>query len=216
MVCSPLSRAQPVLQVMSLCPLALTNLTCLLPFVGLATPLFVLYRTMSEPDAITMGHHRIPILTHDNFSDWEIAIISYLTITSDHIRVIEQRTNSAGVLADPARPSDAKEANKWDASECEALGIIMATASKLHREVILKHRADKGAVYRLWVKICNSHQSRDASLRHQAWMEFFTTRKAPDESYSAYVTRKEGLGARIERLTPAAQTKAEQVLVSME
>ena len=209
-VCSPLSRAQPVLQVMSLCLPALTHLTRLLPLVGLATPLFVLYRTMSEPDTITMGHHCILILTHDNFSDWEIAIISYLTNTSDHVRVIKQRTNSMGVLADPAQPSDAKEANKWDTSEREALSIIMATVSKLHREVILKHCADKGAVYRLWVKICNSHQSRDASLHHQAWMEFFTTRKAPDESYSAYVMRKEGLGARIERLTPAAQTKAKR------
>jgi len=113
-------------------------------------------------------------------------------------------------MANPTRPTGVTEAGKWDASEREALGIIMSTASKLHREIILKHCANGEPIYKLWTKIYNLHQSRDASLRHQAWMEFFTARKMPDESYSAYMARKEGLCAKIGRLTPSNQTATER------
>jgi len=165
---------------------------------------------MSDSDSVGMGHHRIPVLTHDNFADWEVAVMSALTNSSDHMRVIEQRADGRGRMTNPTRPTDLTEASWWDASECEALGIIMSTASKLHREIILKHRADREPVYKLWTKICSLHQSRDASLRHQAWMEFFTARKTSDESYSAYMARKEGLCARISRLTPSNQTPTER------
>jgi hypothetical protein len=165
---------------------------------------------MSDSNNVTMGLHRLPILTHDNSADWEIAVISFLTNASDHSRVIEQRPDGKGTLVDPVRPTHPTEATKWDASECEAFGITMSTALKLHREIILKHRADREPVHKLWVKLCNSHQSRDASLRHHAWLEFFTTRKASDESYSAYVARKVGLCARIDRLTPATQSTADR------
>lgn len=93
-------------------------------------------------------------------------VISFLTIASGHVRVIEQRPDDKGTLVDPTRPTSAADAAMWDASEREVLGIIMSAASKLHREVILKHRTDKEPIYKLWVKICSLHQSRDASLRH--------------------------------------------------
>ena len=38
---------------------------------------------------------------------------------------------------------------------------------------------------------------------------FFSTRKTPNESYSAYVARKEGLGARVDRITPVDQPRAD-------
>ena len=50
------------------------------------------------------------------------------------------------------------------------------------------------------------HQSCDASLHHQAWHKFFSTRKGPDESYSEFATRMEGLWAKIDRLTPSGQS----------
>src|SRR5258706_6120064 len=149
---------------------------------------------MSNAEPKTINHHCLPILSHDNFADWEMAIISFLTGAPDHIRVIEQCPDSANALVDPARPTaPADEVILWDASECEALAVIMTTASKLHRDVILKHRAERKPVYELWVKICDAHQSRNASLRHQAWMEFFSTRKGADEPYSMYIARKTGL-----------------------
>ena len=54
------------------------------------------------------------------------------------------------------------------------------------------------------------HQSRDASLHHQAWLEFFSTHKSHDESYSALASRMEGLWAKIDCLTPNGQTRAER------
>ena len=170
---------------------------------------------MSDADAtITRGHHCLPILMHDNFPDWEIAIISVLTGAADHARVIEPRPDPTdtknNVLINPTRPkSPADDVAKWDASEREAMSVIMTTASKLHRDVILKHRADRAPVFKLWTFICDAHQSRDASHRHQAWIEFFSMRKAPDESYLAYVACKEGLGARIDRITPVDQPRAD-------
>ena len=120
---------------------------------------------MSDADTVTRGHHRLPMLTHDNPPDREIAIISVLTGAADHVRVIEQRPDTKDTkeitLIDPIRPST--DVVKWDASECEAMSVIMTTASKLHRDVILKHCAERQPVYKLWTFICDAHQSRDAS-----------------------------------------------------
>ena len=123
---------------------------------------------MSDADTVTRGHHRLPMLTRDNFPDWEIAIISVLTGAADHVRVIEQRPDPNGTkkitLIDPIRPTTpVDDVVKWDASEREAMSVIMTTASKLHRDVILKHRAERQPVYKLWTFICDAHQSRDAS-----------------------------------------------------
>ena len=38
---------------------------------------------------ITRGHHHLLILTHNNFPDWEIIIISILMGAADHVHVIE-------------------------------------------------------------------------------------------------------------------------------
>src|SRR6266853_4128080 len=90
-----------------------------------------------------------------------------------------------------------------------ALGVIMSTASKLHTEILLRHCDSGRPVFELWEKIGSMHQSRDASLRHQAWLQFFSARKSTDESYSELASRMEGLWAKIDRLTPISQTKEE-------
>ncbi len=139
-----------------------------------------------------------------------MAIISVLTGMADHVHVIEQRPDAKDVLIDPACPmAPPDEIAKWDASECEAMSVIMMMASKLHRDVILKHCTARKPVFKLFTFICDAHQSCDASHRHQAWIEFFSLRKAPNETYSAYMTHKEGLGARIEHITPEDQSRVE-------
>ena len=164
------------------------------------------------PFLSTMSHHHhgIPVLSYDNFDYWEIQVISFLTGASDHVRVIEPCHDATGRLVDPVCPTDAGEKVKWGLSEREALGIIMSTASGLHHRLILKHRASGEPVYKLWTKICCIHQSHATSFRHQIWLEFFSSRKSPDESYAEFVWRKEGLLAKIDRLTPESQTKAER------
>jgi len=47
-------------------------------------------------------------------------------------------------------------------------------------------------------------------LRHQAWPEFSSMHKVPDKSLAGFASRMEGLWARIDRLTPPNQTKAER------
>ena len=153
-----------------------------------------------------MSHHHLPALTQDNFGDWEMAIISYLMNTADHICVIKQHPDDKDMLTDLKRPTVAADTKEWDTSKHEALGVIMSTASKLHCELILKHCADRKPVYKLWTKICSLHQSCNSSLHHQAYLEFFMMHKMPDESYSAYVAHKEDLYARISCLMPAGQS----------
>lgn len=155
-------------------------------------------------------HHGIPVLSDDNFDYWEIQVISFLTGASDHVRVIEPRRDATGRLVDPVCPAGTGEKANWDSSEREALGVIMSTASRLHHELILKHRASGEPVYKLWTKICSIHQSHATSFRHQIWLEFFSSRKSPDESYAEFFWRKEELLAKIDRLTPECQTKEER------
>ena len=66
--------------------------------------------------------------TRTNFTEWGIQVISFFAGAADHVRVIEQRPK----LVDPTHPSVAADRPMWGASE-RALGVIMSTASKLHR-----------------------------------------------------------------------------------
>ena len=78
--------------------------------------------------------------------------------------------------------------------------------------IILLHCEANRPVYQLWTKIGRMHQSRDGSLRHQAWLEFFLARKGPDKLYSELTARMEGLWAKIDRLTPNNQSKVERTV----
>ncbi len=87
---------------------------------------------MSDADA---NSGNVPILTRASFPKWENQVISFLTGTADHVRVIERRPGAGNALVDPARPADdpnyatvAAAQAKWDASGREALGVIMCTA----------------------------------------------------------------------------------------
>ena len=72
----------------------------------------------------------------------------------------------------------------------------MSTASKLHDEIIIRDCEAARPVFELWEKISSMNQSRDASLRHQMWLEIFSTRKNAGESYSGLWSRMEGSGKR--------------------
>ncbi len=77
---------------------------------------------MSDLETVSVGHHRLPVLSHDNFADWEIVITSFLTGASDHVRVIEQRPdakNNENSLVDPVRPTTpTDDVAKWGESSC--------------------------------------------------------------------------------------------------
>src|SRR5258706_5520455 len=101
---------------------------------------------MSELDNVLFGHHRLPILTHDKFADWEIAIISFLTKASDHVHMIEQRTDAKGTLVDPARPTTPD-------AECSQVGCVGTRSVGCYHDDDLQasprnnHCADKKPFY---------------------------------------------------------------------
>ena len=177
---------------------------------------------MSDTESTTVArgaYAGLPILSEDNFADWDMQIVAYLTGSHDHVRVITPVRQSDGSFQDPSQPAAATAAasadeqkkaaediSNWQKSERVVLGCLMATAGSLHREAVLKHRQSGTAVYKLYAKICNHHQQRDASQRHDAWMRFLALRLAPGESYMSLYRRVEAGYDRIDRITPADQT----------
>jgi len=166
---------------------------------------------MSDSESTASGlYHGLPVLSHNNFNEWKIQVTAYLTGISDHVRIISHCPNVAGILSDLVCPTVTAEATKWDASECMALSVIMSMASKLHTEIILHHCDSGKPVFKLWEKVGNMHQSCNALLCHQAWLQFFSVHKTTNESYLELASRMEGLWAKIDHLTPVAQTREER------
>src|SRR5258706_12266799 len=84
------------------------------------------------------------------------------------------------------------------------MGFVAGTSYELHLELVHKHEGR--SVWELWKAIEALHVQKDASLRHKAWMHLFGHRKRPDESYVDYFRRGDGIGGRIERVTPTNLT----------
>ena len=182
---------------------------------------------MSDTKTTTTGHSAhasLPILTEDNFSDWDMQIMAYLTSTQDHAHIITPTLpTSTTVYQDPALPTavpatatanEAKAAavdiTLWQKSERVVLGCLMATAGKLHHEAILKHHQDGSPVYKLYSAICAYHQQRDASHCHKAWMQFLALRKSPSKSYTSLCCRVKASYFKINCITPAGQSTEER------
>ena len=139
---------------------------------------------MSDTESTTVAHGShasLPILTEDNFADWDLQVIAYLTSASDHSRIITPIKLKDGTTKDPTAPDEApstattkekkvaaKDIANWHKSECIVTGCLMATAGKLHWEAVLKHRQTGAPVFQLWTKICEYHQQCDASQQHEA------------------------------------------------
>ncbi len=199
---APVSPAAPALG-----PVAIV--TPAAPVMPIA-PTAIISITMSDSDSVSLGLYcSLPVFSRNNFGNWKIQIIAYLTGVTDHVHVISRHPNAASVIVDPAHPTDDTEAAKWDASECMALGVIMSTASKLHGKIILAYCEAATPVFELWEKIGSLHQLHDALLHHQAWLQFFSTCKTSDESYTELSGCVEGLWVKIDCLTPINQTRAE-------
>jgi len=181
---------------------------------------------MSDTESTTVArgaHSGLPILTEENFADWDMQITAYLTGSQDHACVITPTRETNGTSQDPIPPTTAdattatteeiKAANAeialWQKSERVVLGCLMATAGKLHRKAILKRWQGGDAVYKLYSKICAYHQQCDASQQHEAWMQFLALRKSPSESYTSIYRCVEVGYDKIDHITPASQSMEE-------
>lgn len=112
-----------------------------------------------------------------------------------------------GAAIPPVRLTDQAELDKWELSKEVAMGIIVATASAMHLELV--DRYEEGPLWDLWCAIECSHVSTDASLRREAWVELFNVRKQPDEGYTEYYRRGDALNSKIDWVTPATLTHEE-------
>ena len=139
---------------------------------------------------------------------WEIQVRAYLTGAADHVRIIRRTKDSAGKYVDPTPPTDPDELKAWDKSERVAMGVIMATASDLHLEVV--HKMSEEPVWKVWKAIEAQHQQHDASLRHEAWMQLFVIQKKPSETYVDLYRRVEAARVKIDRVTPSDLTAAQR------
>ena len=162
----------------------------------------------SQPDDDPRFYSYVPILTRGNYPEWQLCVKTYLT-PNDHVRVIQRTKDSSGNLLDPVAPTDAAELEKWTWSEQEALGIIMGTAADLHLELVLKHDREDSGVWPLWKAIEAQHVADDATLRLEAWLQLFSARKRPGESYVDLYRRVDNARSVINRTTPAGQTPDE-------
>jgi len=93
-----------------------------------------------------------------------------------------------------------------DRAERVTIGVIMATASDLHLELI--HKMSEHSVWNVWKAIEAQHQQQDASLRHEAWMQLFAIRKEPNETYVDFYQQDEAARSKIDHVTPSDLTPA--------
>src|SRR5258706_233751 len=156
-----------------------------------------------DPARTLSGYGHLPMLTKENYMRWQTALKAYLT-PYNHVRVLMRTTGAGGAIADPTPPTDATELASWRQSEQIAMGVVAGTSYELHLELVHKHEG--GSVWELWKAIEALHVQKDASLRHEAWMHLFGHRKRPDESYVDYFRRGDGIGGRVERVTPTNLT----------
>jgi hypothetical protein len=182
--------------------------------------------SVSDTDSTTVAcsaYASLPILSEDNFTDWDMQVVAYLTGSHNHVQVIMPSRQSGGKALAPIQPAPAsvtadtnmkKEADtaiaEWEKSERVVLGCLMATVGKLHCEAVLKHQQSGSALWDLYSKICNYHKQRDASPRYEAWMQFLTVHKSATDSYMTYYQRIKGAYNKINWITPAGQSAEEQ------
>ena len=139
---------------------------------------------------------------------WDIQVHTYLTGAADHVQVIWCTKGSDRKYVNPIQPTDPDELKDWNKSECVVMGVIMATASDLHLELV--HKMSKEPIWELWKVIEAQHQQHDASLQHEAWMQLFTIQKRPDEGYVNYYQWTEAAHQKIDCVTPPDLTAAQR------
>ena len=160
------------------------------------------------------GYAHIPVLTKEIFLEWQIGVRAYLR-PGKHLRIIRSGKGSDGAPLDPTPPTNLDELKRWEDSEEIAMGVIIATASKLHLELVSKY--EDGSVWELWKAIEANHVTHDASLRHEAWVQLFGMQKRSDEGYADFYRRGSDARSRIEHVTPSnltPQQRSDELLLT--
>jgi len=157
---------------------------------------------MTPPHHILATTH-IPVLSKEIFLEWQIGVRAYLH-PGKHLCVIRSRKGLDGAPLDPTPPTNPDKLKRWEDSKEIAMGVIIATASKLHLKLVSKH--EDGSVWELWKAIKANHVTHDASLRHEAWVQLFGMQKRSDKGYANFYHQGSDARSRIEHVTPSNLT----------
>jgi uncharacterized protein YidB (DUF937 family) len=154
----------------------------------------------------------LPILAEDNFTDWDMQIVAYLTGSHDHVRVITPSGQSGGKVLAPLpvrlptptrRRKLTRPLQSGRSPSVLSLGVLWPPRGNSTARPSL-------SIGDLYSKICNYHQQRDASQRHEGWMQFLAVHKSATDSYLTYYRRIERAYDKIDRITPTGQSAEER------
>lgn len=136
------------------------------------------------------------VLTEANYSTWKGEMKAYL------------RTKGLWLLVSgkESRPpaSEPEEQAKWDQKQDKAAGELFLHCSadqRLHFEDV------QDDPVKIWTTLESTHVQQLPATRFNAWDDFFTIRKRPDESLSTLIARIEEGMAKIQRLRPQDSSK---------
>ncbi|KAG2076118.1 hypothetical protein BDR04DRAFT_1004513, partial [Suillus decipiens] len=100
--------------------------------------------------------------------------------------------------------SEPEEQAKWDQKQDKAAGELFLHCSadqRLHFEDV------QDDPVKIWTTLESTHVQQLPATRFNAWDDFFTIRKRPDESLSTLIARIEEGMAKIQRLRPQDSSK---------
>lgn len=131
------------------------------------------------------------VLTEANYSTWKGEMKAYLRTKGLWLLVSGKETRP------PA--SQAEEQAKWDQKQDKAAGELFLHCSadqRLHFEDV------QDDPVKIWTTLKSTHVQQLPATRFNAWDDFFTIRKRPDESLSTLIARIKEAMAKIQRLRP--------------
>ncbi|KAG2107643.1 uncharacterized protein F5147DRAFT_802110 [Suillus discolor] len=136
------------------------------------------------------------VLTEANYSTWKGEMKAYLRTKGLWLLVSGKETCPPASLAE--------EQAKWDQKQDKAAGELFLHCSadqRLHFEDVQDNPV------KIWTTLESTHVQQLPATRFNAWDNFFTIRKRPDESLSTLIARIEEGMAKIQRLHPQDSSK---------
>ena len=103
------------------------------------------------------------------------------------------------------RPTDVEGAAKWDIKADKAAGELYLSCSVEQRTHIEAVQDDP---VKIWTTLASTHLQKRPGARFNAWDDFFSIRKLPEESLSTLIARIEDGMAKVQELRPTDSTKA--------
>ena len=70
------------------------------------------HRTFSATDNTPCSYSHIPVLTRENYLNWQFSVKAYLT-PGNHVRIVRRTMGAGGILLDSMTLTDVVKLEKW-------------------------------------------------------------------------------------------------------